>query len=183
MSLARLLVNAGLFQLGWFACVFGAQRPWLLLVTVACLLVHLLWLAPTRSEVRLVALTALAGWVLDSALLNLGLFDFGGDSRFAPLWLALLWALFATTLRHCLAWTARPWWRASLLGAFGGALSYLAGAELADVGLPLGLWPSLLALGLIWAAVLPTLHGLARWLSRVRPSRPFMAQDKERERL
>ena len=32
MSLARLLVNAGLFQLGWFACVFGAQRPWLLLV-------------------------------------------------------------------------------------------------------------------------------------------------------
>ena len=161
MSMARLLVNAGLFQLGWFACVLGAQRPWLLLVAVACLLVHLLWLA-TRDELRLVLLTALLGWLLDSTLLNLGLFDFGGGASVAPLWLALLWALFATTLRHCLAWTARPWWRASLLGAIGGPLSYLAGAELAGVGLAWGLLPSLLVLAGVWAVVMPWLHGLAR---------------------
>jgi hypothetical protein len=166
MPLTRLLANAGLFQLGWFACVFGAQRPWLLLVAVACLLAHLLWIDPTRSEWRLISLTMLAGWLLDSTLLNLGLFDFAGAATVAPLWLALLWALFATTLRHCLAWTAQPWWRASLLGALGGPLSYLAGAELAGVGMPLGLWPSLLVLGLIWAALLPALHGLARWLER-----------------
>jgi hypothetical protein len=159
--MARLLVNAGLFQLGWFACVLGAQRPWLLLVAVACLLVHLLWLA-TRDELRLVLLTALLGWLLDSTLLNLGLFDFGGGASVAPLWLALLWALFATTLRHCLAWTARPWWRASLLGAIGGPLSYLAGAELAGVGLAWGLLPSLLVLAGVWAVVMPWLHGLAR---------------------
>ena len=162
MPMARLLANAGLFQLGWFACVLGAQRPWLLLVAVTCLLVHLLWLAPTRAEWRLVALTALAGWLLDSALLNLGLFDFGAGAPVAPLWLALLWALFATTLRHCLAWTARPRWRASLLGAVGGPLSYLAGAELAGVGLPWGLMPSLLVLAGVWAVVMPLLHGLAR---------------------
>ena len=81
MPLAHVLANAGLFQLGWFACVLGAQRPWLLLVAVACLLVHLLWIAPTRGEWRLVALTMLAGWLLDSALLNLGLFDFGAAGR------------------------------------------------------------------------------------------------------
>lgn len=162
MPLAHVLVNAGLFQLGWFACVLGAQRPWLLLVAVACLLVHLLWMAPTRGEWRLVALTMLAGWLLDSALLNLGLFDFGAGAPVAPLWLALLWALFATTLRHCLAWTARPWWRASLLGVVGGPLSYLAGAELAGVGLPWGLLPSLLVLAGVWAVVMPLLHGLAR---------------------
>lgn len=162
MSMTRLLVNAGLFQLGWFACVLGAQRPWLLLVAVACLLVHLLWLAPTRDEPRLVLLTALLGWLLDSTLLNLGLFDFGDGASVAPLWLALLWALFATTLRHCLAWTARPWWRASLLGAIGGPLSYLAGAELAGVGLAWGLLPSLLVLAGVWAVVMPWLHGLAR---------------------
>lgn len=162
MPMTRLLVNAGLFQLGWFACVLGAQRPWLLLVAVACLLVHLLWLAPTRDELRLVLLTALLGWLLDSTLLSLGLFDFGGGTGVAPLWLALLWALFATTLRHCLAWTARPGWRASLLGAIGGPLSYLAGAELAGVGLPWGLLPSLLVLVGVWAVVMPLLHGLAR---------------------
>lgn len=161
MPSARLLANAGLFQLGWFACVFGARQPAWLLVAVACLLVDLLWLAPGRAEWRLVLLAALGGWLLDSALLNLGLFAFAGAAWVAPLWLALLWALFAATLRHCRAWTARPWWRASLLGAIGGPLSYFTGAELAGVGLPLGLLPSLLALAVVWALVMPLLHWAA----------------------
>lgn len=165
MPSGRLLASAGLFQLGWFACVFGARQPAWLLLAVLCLLVHLLWLAPGRREGWLVAQVALAGWLLDSALLHAGLFDFGAGAGAAPLWLALLWALFATTLRHCLAWTARPGWRASLVGAIGGPLSYLAGAELAGVGLPLGPWPSLLVLAGVWAVVMPVLHGLARRLA------------------
>ena len=156
-----LILNALLFQLGWFACVFGAQRPWLLLVAAACLAAHFIWVARWRVEGRLVASVALFGSALDTFLLNLGVFDFAGDSRLLPAWLALLWALFATTLNHCLAWSARPWWLASLLGAVGGPLSYYAGARLADVGLPLGLWPTLLLLSAIWAAVMLVAHGFA----------------------
>lgn len=162
----RLLANAGLFQLGWFACVLGAQRPWLLLIALACLAAHLLWIAEDRHEWRTLLLIAACGWVLDSALLQLGLFDFPDHDWLLPPWLALLWLLFASTLRYSLGWTAQRWWLASLLGAVGGPLSYLGGARLADVGLPLGVWTSLLLLGLIWAPLLPALHWLTRQQQR-----------------
>jgi hypothetical protein len=156
-----LLLNVLLFQIGWFACVFGASRPWLLAVALACLAAHFVWVARWRSEGRLVTRVTLFGCALDSILLNLGVFDFTGDSLLLPAWLALLWALMACTLRHSLAWTARPWWLGSLLGALGAPLSYLAGARLAGVELPLGLWPTLLLLGAIWAAVVPLAHRMA----------------------
>ena len=162
----RLLANAGLFQLGWFACVLGAQRPWVLAIALACLVAHMLWIAEDRHEWRALLMVAACGWLLDSALLNLGLFDFPGHTWLLPPWLALLWLLFASTLRHSLYWTARPWWLASLLGGVAGPLSYFAGARLAGVGLPLGVGPSLLVLGLIWAALLPALHHLIGRLQR-----------------
>jgi len=159
----KLIVNAVLFQLGWFACVLG-DAPWLAVVAVA-VLVHLCWVSSWAAEGKLLVTVFLFGSALDSFLLNLGLFDFGAvdgePRRLIPLWLALLWLLLATTLNHCLAWTARPWWRASLLGAVAGPLSYLAGARLAGVELPYGTWPSLTVLAVIWALVLPALHGFA----------------------
>lgn len=159
-AIQRNLANAALFQLGWFACVFGAQRPWLLLVALTCLLLHLLWLARPR-EWQLIGAVTLLGSALDSLLLNLGVFDFPDGGPLLPLWLALLWALFACTLAHCLAWTARPWWLAALLGALGGPLSYLAGSRLTGVELPFGTLPTLALLALIWAGVLPACHALA----------------------
>jgi hypothetical protein len=157
----RLLANAALFQLGWFACVLSPQQPWLLVVPLLVLGVHLYWLSSWAAEGQLLLSALLLGVTLDSALLHLGLFDFGQPRLLVPLWLALLWPLLASTLRHCLAWTAQPWWRASLLGAIGAPLSYYAGAQLADVNLPYGTPLTLLLLGLIWAVVLPLLHGLA----------------------
>lgn len=159
----RLLLNAGLFQLGWFACVFGASQPWLLLIALACLAAHLRWVAQAAEELRALLKVGACGWVLDSLLMHLGIFDFeqaGGNGWVLPLWLAGLWLLFASTLRHSLQWTARPWWLGSLLAAIGGPLSYLGGAKLAGVGLPLGVWPSLLLLAAIWAILLPLAHRL-----------------------
>lgn len=163
---ARLLANAALFQLAWFACVFGAQSPWLLLIAAACVAAHLLWVSQERQEWRTLLAVAGCGWLLDSALLQLGLFGFAGSSPVLPLWLALLWLSFATTLRYSLGWTARPWWLGSALGAIGGPLSYLGGARLAGVELPLGVTPSLLILAVIWAVLLPALHGLVGWLAK-----------------
>lgn len=156
----KLIVNALLFQLGWFACVFGGDSLWLLIVGVA-VAVHLCWTSSWLAEGKLLLSVFLAGSALDSFLLNLGVFDFGEPRTLIPLWLALLWLLLATTLNHCLAWTAQPWWRGSLLGAIGGPLSYYGGAQIAGVGLPYGTWPTLLLLALIWAAVMPLLHSFA----------------------
>lgn len=157
-----LILNALLFQLGWFACVFGAQRPWLLLLAGACLVAHFLWICSWREDGRLVLGVLLFGCLLDSSLLHLGVLAFPGDSPLLPGWLALLWALFATTLKHSLAWSARPWWLGALLGALGGPLSYYAGAQLADVGMPLGTWPTLAVLAGIWAGVMVGVNELVK---------------------
>ncbi|WP_437884091.1 DUF2878 domain-containing protein [Pseudomonas sp. LRF_L74] len=158
----RQLANAALFQTGWLACVFGAQRPWLLLVAVICLTIHLVFLADGRREALLILGITLCGTALDSLLLNLGVFDFHNASPVIPPWLVLLWALFATTLRHCLHWTARPWWLGCLLGALFAPLSYYGGAHLAGVEFPLGVVPTLPLLGLVWVAVMGTANRLAR---------------------
>ena len=159
------LVNAGLFQLGWFACVLGGNSGWLLLAGGA-LLVHLLWISRSLSELRLVLVVCLLGSTVDSLLLNAGIFTFQQPGVVIPFWLVLLWALLAITLNHCLAWTAKPLWRAMLLGAIGGPLSYYAGQRLGAVQFPLGLWPTLAGLSLLWAGLFATLVAVA---ARLRP--------------
>ncbi|MDG9925987.1 MULTISPECIES: DUF2878 family protein [unclassified Pseudomonas] len=151
-----LLLNAGLFQLGWWACVLSPQRPWLLAFALLILAAHLRWLAQPGEWRGLLRVT-LFGAALDSALAALGLFDFS----LPPLWLVLLWALLACTLRHSLAWSARPHWRAALLGALAAPPAYIGGATLAGVGLPLGIPLTWLLLALLWAAALPLSHRLA----------------------
>ena len=157
----KLIANALLFQLGWFVCVLSGDGPWLLAVLVI-VAVHLLWISSWQAEGKLLISVLLAGSALDSFLLNLGVFDFGEPRTLIPLWLACLWLLLATTLNHCLAWTAQPWWRASLLGALAAPLSYYGGAQIAGVGLPYGTWQSLLLIGALWALVMPVLHGFAK---------------------
>ena len=83
----KLIVNTLLFQLGWFACVFGGDSLWLLSVA-AMLAVHLLWTSSWAAEGKLLITVFLAGSALDSFLLNLGVFDFGEPRTLIPLWLA-----------------------------------------------------------------------------------------------
>ncbi|PKH27338.1 DUF2878 domain-containing protein [Pseudomonas fluorescens] len=156
----KSLANAALFQCGWFACVLGGDSLWLL-VGLAVLLVHLLWISSLTDEGALIIGVTLAGTLLDTLLRTLGVFHFSEPGPLIPFWLMLLWALLATTLRHCLAWSARPWWRAALLGAVGGPLSYYAGSELAGVQFGYGLGPTMVGLAVLWAMVFPLLAAAA----------------------
>ena len=157
------LANAVLFQCGWFACVLGGNSRWLL-VAVAALAVHLLWISSWSREGQVILAVTLLGTVIDTALRTFGVFHFSMPGPLIPLWLIVLWALLATTLRHCLAWSARPWWRASLLGAVGGPLSYYAGSQLAGVNFGYGTTTTVIGLGLLWALLFPVLHWVARQL-------------------
>ncbi|WP_085684795.1 MULTISPECIES: DUF2878 domain-containing protein [unclassified Pseudomonas] len=157
------LVNAVLFQIGWLACVLGGNSLWLLLA-LAVLVIHLRWISSWAQEGRLILSVVIIGTAVDSVLRGMGVFEFKDLSPLIPFWLMLLWALFATTLRHCLQWSARPWWLASLLGAAGGALSYGAGERLAAVHFPLGESPTLIGIALLWAMLFPLLHYLSRRL-------------------
>jgi len=158
------IANAVLFQLGWLACVLGGNSLWLLLA-VAALVIHLRWISSWAAEGRLILCVVIVGTAVDSVLRYLDVFRFADASPLIPLWLMLLWALLATTLRHCLAWSARPWWLASALGAVGGALTYYAGGRLAGVQFPYGEAATLIVIGLLWAGLFPLLHLMARRLA------------------
>ncbi|XXF09711.1 DUF2878 domain-containing protein [Pseudomonas sp. D2-3] len=156
----RHSLNALLFLVGWLACVLGGVQ-WLWTV-VAVLLVHLVRIGSWQREGRLLVSTFLFGSAVDSFLLQLGFFDFGEARQLIPPWQALIWLLVGTTLYHCLAWTAKPWWRASLVGAGFALLSYGASTCLGLVRLPHGEAATLALAALVWAIVLPLLHGFAR---------------------
>jgi hypothetical protein len=155
------LVNALLFQSGWFICVLGGNSYWLL-GALAILLGHLAWYGTWKNEGRLMVLAFVLGALVDGLLRVIGVLTFAEPGFLAPLWMGLLWPLLAMTLGHCLAWTARPLWLAALLGAVSGPLSYYAGAQLAGVGMPLGLITTVAILAAIWAVVFPLLHRLVR---------------------
>ena len=133
------LVNAGLFQLGWFACVLGGNSLWLLLAAGA-LLVHLLFISRSLAEVRLVVVVCVLGSTVDSLLLNADVFAFKQPGIVIPFWLMLLWALLAITLTHCLAWTSaccfagRHRWTAVVLRRATSGRGAISSGPVADAG-------------------------------------------------
>lgn len=154
-----LVANAVWLQAGWWLCVLGAERPWLLLLVIVGVVVHLRLCPDVNAEVKALLRVTLAGCVLDSSLGALGMFGF--DAWPLPLWLALLWLVLASGMRHSLAWAGRHWQLGALLGALGGPLAYVGGARFADVALPLGALQTGLLLMPIWALALPQLARLA----------------------
>lgn len=156
-SLPILAANAALFQLGWFACVLGGDG-----VALAALLLllpaHAVLTGTDWREWRLLLLVALTGLATDSLLALAGIFTFERPSAgLIPLWLLCLWVLFATTLRHSLAWLRPRPGLAALFGAVAGPLSYLAGSELAPVTLAQPLALTLSVLALVWGVLFPLL--------------------------
>ncbi|MCU1725098.1 DUF2878 domain-containing protein [Pseudomonas sp. 5P_5.1_Bac1] len=161
MSRAWLLGNALWLQAGWWGCVLGAQRPWLLLPVLIGLLIHVRYCDNPKAELAALLRVGLAGCLLDSGLGAIGVFAF--DQTPLPLWLALLWLVLASGMRHSLAWAARPLWWGALLGMLGAPPAYLAGARLAGIELPLGNLNTALLLAPLWALWLPLCLRLSAW--------------------
>lgn len=152
----RRLLNAVLFQVGWWTCILGGQGPGLALA-LGMVGVHLVLLGNV-GETRLLFTVALLGSLIDTSLMHLGVLNFPHwEAAWIPPWLMLLWLLFATTLRHALDWLAPHPWLAAGLGAIGGASSYWAGGSLGEAQLPLGPAWTLLIFGVLWALLTPAL--------------------------
>ena len=164
----KSIINLLLFQVGWFACVLGGSAV-ALGCTALILMIHLNFCTCWKKERELLAITLLLGCSIDSFLGHLGILLFPGDSLLIPPWLACLWLLFGTTLRHSLAWTGQYKIAGAATGAIGGPLSYFAGAQLTEVSLAAPLWQTLLILAVIWALIIPILQAFSEvWLERYR---------------
>jgi hypothetical protein len=163
-SLPAWLPNLLAFQTGWWAVVLGAAagQPGLGIGTVALLLAwHLARVRPFLKEAVLIGLATLAGLAFESLLQASGWVAYAGDTgQLAPIWMAALWANFATTLNVSLRpLQGRPW-LAAALGAVGGPLAYWGGAGLGAMTFH-DLAAGLAALAIAWALLTPLLLALA----------------------
>lgn len=156
-----MLFNALRFEAGWLLCVLGGS--WVAVVAGVGLIAWHLWRCALPGEWRFIASLALLGLVIDGSLHLLGGFDFGHQALtlgVLPLWLWMLWPLFATLVFHSLAWLWRYPLIAALCGAISGPLSYYGGAVLAEVSIAPWLLP---VQGLIWGALC---LGISRYVRR-----------------
>ena len=169
------LVNQGLFQAAWPACVIGAsfEFAWAGVLVVGALV---FWqLHASRRHVldfRIVAWCLAIGLVLDTAWIRFGLLEYAMPwpaADFAPAWIMLLWLALALVINHSMALFKQRLVLIAALGGVGSPLSYFAGSRFGAVEWMAPAWQVVLATGLSWAIILPALF----WLARERPSAPW----------
>lgn len=167
-------VNFILFQVAWFACVLGGARglPWIGPAVVAVVAAYHLSRVPNpKAEFSLLALAAGIGAAFDSALAATGWLSYPSGQwhpLLAPYWMVALWVAFATTLNVSLRWLKGRPLLGLALGAVGGPLAYLAGAQLGGVTFHEPVL-ALTALAFGWAIITPTLVLSATQLDGWRP--------------
>lgn len=131
-----IIINVILFQTGWFACVLSgaASVPWLGVLIALSLMTFHVWRAPLPiSELYLLVIAMSLGAVWDSCLVMLSYITYTSGTvvnQTAPLWIVLLWGLFASTLNVSMRWLKRRYVIAGLLGAVAGPLAYYGGSKL-----------------------------------------------------
>jgi hypothetical protein len=166
--------NLAVLNVGWFACVLGDSYGMPLLgpaVVAVLLALHLGVIAPeTRlREVAILLLAGLVGYTGDSALVLAGAIGFdpgSGPGVPTKLWMVALWMNFATAFNSALYWLAGRPLLASLLGALGGPMAYLAGVKLGALAFPGGTVWALALIAVEWAVAMPLLLRLNRWAGR-----------------
>ena len=162
----QMFINFLFFQIAWFACVLGAANnlPWIGPLVVGLIVIyHLGRVAAAGPELQLIGSAAVIGAVFDSLLAASGWVSYPSGqwhTALAPYWIVAMWIGFATTLNVSLGWLKGRYWLATLFGAVGGPLAYLAGAKLGGITL-VSSEAALIALALGWATIMPLLMYLA----------------------
>jgi hypothetical protein len=154
--LGAMLANGLLFNISWLVIVLTHSALLAPAVVLLHLAVHFRLFGYGMVEARLVIVITAAGIILDQALFLAGILAHPGQLPLAPIWLTCLWPVLATTLMHAFSGLQRRLALASLVGAIGGAGSYVAGTRLSDVEFVSLFWGPV-TMALLWALLFPAL--------------------------
>ena len=91
----------------------------------------------------------------------LGVFDFS-VATLVPLWLIILWWVFAAAVYRSFAKIGQSLWLAAVLGAIAVPFNYMVGAGLGAVSLPYGNTVTVAILVAVWAVLLPLLYRISQ---------------------
>jgi hypothetical protein len=166
IKVKQKLLNFVFFQAGWLAVVLlgAGQFHWLgLLVVAAVVAWHLVTSPAPQAEAQLVLFALGIGLVWENLLTLAGIvvYPYGQLSGgLAPVWIIAMWAMLATTLNLSLRWLHGRFLLASVFGAIGGPLAFLAGERLGAVVFP-DVTLAMLVLGVGWGLLFTLLVMLA----------------------
>ena len=174
-SVRQKIANFVLFQVGWFACIFGGASGHVVasvLFSLALVAISV-WQTPfKKNTLALFGKIGLYGLVGDTLLLQLGFLQFNSPVPFAflsPIWMWTLWILFASTLNQSMAWLLGKPLMGALLGGILGPLSYIAGVELGAASWGNKL-QAIVLIGFIWAIGMPI---FLYWAQQVPKTAPY----------
>ena len=164
--MSRLWINIASFQIVWFVSVVYGDMLAMIFTSIA-LLIHARWVMQHQNEWLLIVAITILGLLWDGLMSWTGVLIFEPSSSiFIPLWLICLWALFASTLSHALAWLRQRLLISAILGAIFGPFSYWAGTRLSATELGSPLQQSLLILAIGWMFIMPLALLMARRIVR-----------------
>jgi hypothetical protein len=104
------IINFCLFQVGWFVCILGAAWNFTYIaiaISIGILFLHLYLTDKTANDIKLSAIAATFGFIFDGIMQfnNMIIYNNPGvPYPLTPIWIVILWILFAITLNHSLAW-------------------------------------------------------------------------------
>ncbi len=176
----RALAALALAQGGWLAVAgLAAAGHFTFAKAVGLIATFLLvLLAPRPRAAAILAVGAgLLGPFADLVLVRAGFLEPAGQvvPFLMPTWWWSLWSMFSAALPATFGWLRGRVWLAALLGAAGAPLAYAAGAGMGAVALHAEPWKSLVAIGALWAGLVPLLVWFAERLGAFgapRPARP-----------
>ena len=158
-----IISNFILFQLGWFACVLGGANDQVVIGTLiaTAVIANHLYRAHDRSKETVFLLLALIiGLIFESLVTALGLAVYSHGQVFdsiAPIWIILMWPLFATTLNVSMRWLKRmPTLAVAAIGAVFAPFAYYAGNRLGAVVYD-DLLLSMCIIAIAWGLLFPLL--------------------------
>lgn len=156
-------INFILFQLCWFACVWGAGNnyAWLgpILVALCVPLQVYLLTDHYKAETSFVIICGITGFFLETILIVAGVYALSGqiDALVCPPWMAALWFNFAMLVSISLSWLKGKYLLAAILGGLAGPVAYWGGEKLGAIQVAESFWQGYFPLALLWAIALPCL--------------------------
>ena len=157
------IVNAVLFQILWFAAILGSAKLLMWPSILACVVLAIWQLNPTRrhaTDLKLVGAAIFIGLVGDTLLLHFNLFKFTYSfpiAKITPLWIIFMWIGFALTINHSMKWINLHPLLPAILGLIFAPLSYLAGLRLGAVEYLADPLLISVCIGIIWAIAMTIL--------------------------
>lgn len=132
MSSKNRIIQAALFYVGWFGCIFlgPAGYSWITLA-FPILSYTTLWRLGIRKELALCVFISLIGILFDgfSSYFSLIRFEPPPSTGVLPLWMISLWLLFGASLILMQHLFKERYLAAIFLGAIFGPVSYLSGEK------------------------------------------------------